>query len=139
MFEYIDLPTVTLSILIIGLTMAHMINVHPELPRDRDRNTRRFAGRGGPAPPSTAASLTGKDEHGGYIPTPLEIVELRTTLVRAKKLPVDIVDEIFNHAEYWACNSNEIDFMKEHSAPARINGRSRTEDKFLVSPFTRIS
>jgi hypothetical protein len=117
--------------------MAYM--VHPDVSMTRPfRNIAREDARTpwDPPPPTTAskaASVTGKDEHGGHIPSPNEIVDLRTTLVRAKKLPADIVDEIFNYAEYWACSSNEMDYMKEHGDTMKVNGRSRCEDKFLVS------
>lgn len=67
-------------------------------------------------------------------PTPIDIVVVQIMLTRAKRLPPDIVDAIFDHAEYWAHSTNEIDFMVEHKHPLRINGTSATEDKFLVRP-----
>lgn len=82
---------------------------------------------------SRAALITGRDQYGGYIPSPTEIVALRGSIARAKRLPADLVDEIFNHAEYWACSSNEMDYLKEHGDSLKINGRSSAEDKFLVS------
>lgn len=73
------------------------------------------------------------DEHGRYLPSPSDIVDLRATLVRAKKIPLDIVDEIFNFAEYWACSSNVMDYIEEHGDTMKVMGRSRCEDKFVVS------
>lgn len=65
--------------------------------------------------------------------TPIDIVIARIMLTKGKKLPPDVVDVIFDFAEYWAHSSNEIDFIAEHSNPLMINGGSPVENKFLVS------
>lgn len=65
--------------------------------------------------------------------TPIDIVIARIMLTKGKKLPPDVVDIIFDFAEYWAHSSNEIDFLAEHSNPLMINGGSPVENKFLVS------
>lgn len=65
--------------------------------------------------------------------TPIDIVVTRIMLTKGKKLPPDVVDVIFDFAEYWAHSSNEIDYIAEHSGPLMINGASPVENKFLVS------
>jgi len=65
--------------------------------------------------------------------TPIDIVVTRIMLTKGKKLPPDVVDVIFDFAEYWAHSSNEIDYIAEHSDPLMINGASPVENKFLVS------
>jgi len=65
--------------------------------------------------------------------TPIDIVVTRIMLTKSKKLPPDVVDVIFDFAEYWAHSSNEIDYIAEHSDPLMINGASPVENKFLVS------
>lgn len=137
LLDQVTPSTVIAAILIAYITIAYM--VHPDVSMTRPFRTRTPRD---PPPPTTAsksASVTGRDEHGGYIPSPKEIIDLRTTLVKAKKLPADIVDEIFNFAEYWACSSNEMDYMKEHGDPMKVMGSSRCEDKFLVRFHVLIS
>lgn len=70
---------------------------------------------------------------GFYHPTPVDIVVVRVMLTRSAKLPVTLVDQIFEDAEYWAHSTNVIDYQAEQQEPLRINGASATEDKFLVS------
>lgn len=67
--------------------------------------------------------------------TPIDIVIARIMLTKGKKLPPDVVDVIFDFAEYWAHSSNEIDFIAEHSSPLTINGGSPVENKFLLRSF----
>lgn len=68
-----------------------------------------------------------------YDPTPVDIVVVRTMMCRAKRLPPDIVDVIFDHAEYWAHSTNQIDYLEEHKSPLRITGSGKKENRFLVS------
>ncbi|KAF4122909.1 hypothetical protein GMORB2_7216 [Geosmithia morbida] len=68
-----------------------------------------------------------------YRPTPIDIVVVREMLSRGCRLPPDIVDAVFDHAEYWAYSSNYIDYQEEHGSALRINGSRPTENKFLVS------
>lgn len=68
-----------------------------------------------------------------YQPMPTEVAALRRLLMGAKQLPADIVDAIFDHAEYWVHSSNEIDYKKEIQNPLIITAGSRSEDKFLVT------
>lgn len=67
-----------------------------------------------------------------YHPHPKDIVYLRTMLAKATRLPADLVDAIFDFAEYWASSTNEVDFVKEHGTALRINGTGREEDRFMV-------
>lgn len=83
-------------------------------------------------PESADDSATNSDEYAGPTPTPIDIVIVRIMLSRGKRLPPDIVDAIFDHAEYWAHSSNEIDYLAEHRQELRISGTSPSKDKFLV-------
>ncbi|KAM0345508.1 hypothetical protein ACHAPU_006435 [Fusarium lateritium] len=65
--------------------------------------------------------------------TPIDIVITRIMLSKGTKLPPDVVDVIFDFAEYWAHSSNEIDYMLQHSENLLVNGQSPAENKFLVS------
>lgn len=87
------------------------------------------------APQSSRSNETSQSSSAddGYRPTPADICIVRLMITRAIKLPPDLVDAIFDHAEYWAHSSNEIDFELEHKSPLKIVGSSPVEDKFLVS------
>lgn len=92
----------------------------PLLPQDREQ----------PEPQPSDKTDT---NDGLYHPTPIDIVVVRTMLTRSVKLPPDLVDAIFDYAEYWAHSTNVIDYQAEQQEPLRINGSSMSEDKFLVS------
>jgi hypothetical protein len=68
-----------------------------------------------------------------YNPSPLDICKLRALLARERGLPPDIVDVIFDYAEYWAHSSNHIDYLEEHKDALRVAGGGRMENRFLVS------
>jgi hypothetical protein len=90
------------------------------------------------APAQDGPSEEKEDDFGdtpdrSFAPEPVEIYVVRAMLAKAKKLPTDIVDLIFDHAEYWAHSSNEIDYRAEHQEPLRVTGRSPSENKFAVS------
>ncbi|PFH61502.1 hypothetical protein XA68_17159 [Ophiocordyceps unilateralis] len=68
----------------------------------------------------------------GYRPTPDDIVILRAALNRAKGLPPDIVDCIFDHAEYWAHSSAVVDYGSELRHSLRIAGTGAQENTFLL-------
>ncbi|KAL2212832.1 hypothetical protein CC79DRAFT_1330138 [Sarocladium strictum] len=74
-------------------------------------------------------------DDGAYKPSPIDIVVVRTLLTRGRKLPPDLVDDIFDYAEYWAHSSNEIDYILEQKLPLRIAGRSQKEDHFLLRSY----
>ena len=88
---------------------------------------------GDPAQTSLGDSTTesGNSRNMGN-PSPLDIVVVRAMLVKAMRLPPDIVDMVFDHAEYWAMNSNYIDYMEEHKSCLRLAGGSKNENRFLV-------
>lgn len=69
---------------------------------------------------------------GPYEPTPLDICKVRALMVARIGLPEEIVDSIFDFAEYWAHSSNYIDYMEEHKDPLRIAGGCRLENRFLL-------
>ena len=87
--------------------------------------------------PSGKSPLQNEQDHSeGYEyfhPQPKDVVYVRHMLAKSTRLPVDLIDAIFDFAEYWASSTNEIDFIKEHGTALRINGTGRSEDKFLVS------
>lgn len=70
---------------------------------------------------------------GPYEPMPLDICKVRALMVARIGLPEEIVDSIFDFAEYWAHSSNYIDYLEEHKDPLRIAGGGRLENRFLVS------
>ncbi|KAG8414755.1 hypothetical protein J3459_014080 [Metarhizium acridum] len=74
-------------------------------------------------------------DDGTYHPNPIDIVVVRIMLTRSVKLPPDLVDAIFDYAEYWAHSTNAIDYQAEQQEPLRIYGSSRTEDKFLLRSY----
>lgn len=71
-------------------------------------------------------------DDGSYHPSPVDIAVVRVMMTRGLRLPPDIVDAIFDHAEYWARSTNEVDFKLEHHSHLRIVGQSQKEDSFLV-------
>ncbi|CAM1506117.1 Fc.00g057580.m01.CDS01 [Cosmosporella sp. VM-42] len=76
-----------------------------------------------------------RPSEGFYDPTAIDIAVVRIMMCRGKRLPPDLVDTIFDHAEYWAHSSNEVDFMAEHQSPLRINGSSSSENKFILRSY----
>lgn len=67
------------------------------------------------------------DEDGLYEPSPIDVAVVRIMMSRSKSLPPDLVDVIFDYAEYWAHSVTT-------SARARSsNGSSDTENLFVVS------
>lgn len=82
---------------------------------------------------SGSANETPTEDQQSYNPTPVDIGIVRIMLARAMKIPPTLIDEIFEHAEYWASSSNEVDFNLEHQAPMTISGTGERENAFLVS------
>ena len=67
------------------------------------------------------------DEDGLYEPSPIDVAVVRIMMSRSKNLPPDLVDIIFDYAEYWAHSVTT-------SARARSSdGSSNTENLFVVS------
>ncbi|EQL00426.1 hypothetical protein OCS_03867 [Ophiocordyceps sinensis CO18] len=65
---------------------------------------RRLRGMELPPPEKPNASPAAADDDGqdAYKPTPIDIVVTRIMLTRSKRLPLDLVDSVFDFAEYWA-------------------------------------
>ncbi|KAI5467962.1 hypothetical protein BGZ63DRAFT_372621 [Mariannaea sp. PMI_226] len=81
-----------------------------------------------------------KDDFGdapnkSYAPSPTDIFVVRAMLVKTSNLPADIVDLIFDHAEYWAHSSNEIDYTAEHQSPMCVQATSPAQNKFILRSF----
>ncbi|RGP67921.1 hypothetical protein FSPOR_5582 [Fusarium sporotrichioides] len=67
--------------------------------------------------------------------TPVDVVIARIMLTKGKKLPPDVVDMIFDFAEYWAHSSNEVDFKLQHQSPLTVNGGSPLQNKFVLRSY----
>lgn len=85
-----------------------------------------------PANISDASPGRGRDGRDDHIPTPTDIIQLRVALARKTRLPVDIIDEIFDHAEYWASSSVEVDYLLEQGECLRVRGRIGPENVFML-------
>lgn len=109
-----------LSLVLLSFIMAHIV---PNLLLTRLRQM--------PFPPVPSDKTDADD--GTYHPSPIDIFVVRIMLIRSVKLPPDLVDVIFDYAEYWARSTNAIDYRAEHQELLRIYGSSKTEDQFLVS------
>lgn len=79
------------------------------------------------------------DDHEQFHPSPVDIRVVQIMLSRSFKLPVDLVDAIFEDAEYWARSVSVIDYQAAPGAHMIIRGSSATEDKFLVSMVPYLS
>lgn len=70
------------------------------------------------------------NDDGHYDPSPIDVAVVRIMLVKATKLPVDIVDGIFEQAEYWVRTTSRADY---HARPLRVSkGAGAVQDRFLV-------
>ncbi|KAH6885254.1 hypothetical protein B0T10DRAFT_550559 [Thelonectria olida] len=87
------------------------------------------------APPQQKQDDFGDAPERSFAPEPVDIYVVRAMLAKAKKLPADIVDLVFDHAEYWVHSSNEIDYKAEHQEPLRVSGRSPSENKFALRSY----
>ncbi|GJN69483.1 hypothetical protein ACCO45_002294 [Purpureocillium lilacinum] len=128
--------------LLVSFVMAHFVPSllirrlqRMELPRpddegdDNNDNER----RADDLPASPANKTPANNDR--YNPTPIDIAVTRIMLARSKRLPPDIVDAIFDFAEYWAHSTNAINFTTEHQDYLRISGSSQVETKFLLRSF----
>ena len=70
---------------------------------------------------------------GSYDPSPLDITVVRIMLVRSKRLPPDLVDGIFEMAEYWVRTATAVDYTTEVGRYMSVRGGGNPEDEFLVS------
>lgn len=82
-----------------------------------------------------SANIEGEDDGTAYKPTPVDVVVVRALLSHGRKIPPDVVDVIFDFAEYWAHSSTEIDYSLERKSNLIIRGRSSQEDRLLLRSF----
>ncbi|KAJ3496374.1 hypothetical protein NLG97_g2704 [Lecanicillium saksenae] len=68
------------------------------------------------------------NEDGHYDPSPIDVVVVRIMLAKATKLPVDIVDGIFELAEYWVRTVTAVDYSDSRLTVSNDG----IQDRFLV-------
>lgn len=73
-----------------------------------------------------------RDANGVYHPTPQDVAFTRALLSKGLGIPPDVIDMIFDEAEWWTRSINEVDFILEHQSQKLIVGSSPREDQFLV-------
>ncbi|KAH7126371.1 hypothetical protein B0J13DRAFT_565390 [Dactylonectria estremocensis] len=108
------------------LSLIIMTNI---LPRAVFNSIRGMPPQGGARPPAPAK----KD--APFSPTPIDIVVTRIMLTRGVKLPPDVVDMIFDHAEYWAHSSNEFNFRAEIQDQLRVVGNSPNNNQLVLRAY----
>ncbi len=79
---------------------------------------------------STAGRITENEE---FEPGPKDLVDVRLILEKTGKLPPEVVDLIFDHAEYWASSTTTVDYRNLPGGHLVIRGGRPGEDRFLVS------
>ncbi|KAM3562131.1 hypothetical protein ARSEF4850_002900 [Beauveria asiatica] len=78
---------------------------------------------------ATATRHAGRrNDNGHYDPSPIDVAVVRIMLAKATKLPVDVVDGIFELAEYWVRTTTAADFSNNM---LYVSSRS-VQDRFLV-------
>lgn len=75
------------------------------------------------------------NEDGLYDPSPIDVAVVRIMLARSKRLPPDLVDAIFEMAEYWVRSTTAVDFgqMPGQARYMNIRGGVQPENEFMVS------
>ncbi|ODA83173.1 hypothetical protein RJ55_01684 [Drechmeria coniospora] len=121
------------TLLLLSFIMAHII---PATLLHRLRSMETDVYTPNPAPGDTAVpGDTTPASDDGYNPTPIDIAVTRIMLVRSLRLPPDLVDAIFDFAEYWAHSTNAINYTTEHQDCLRVSGSSHLEDRFLLRSY----
>ncbi len=69
------------------------------------------------------------NDDGHYDPSPIDVAVVRIMLARATTLPVDVVDGIFELAEYWVRTTTADDYTGNELSVSSYS----TQDRFLVS------
>ncbi|KAG5952893.1 hypothetical protein E4U57_005767 [Claviceps arundinis] len=87
-----------------------------------------------PPPPEPHASDKSESEDY-YRPTPTDVIVAHIMLTRSLKLPWELVDSIFDMAEYWAHSINAIEYQAEQQDHLRISGSSGMQDRFLLRSY----
>lgn len=115
--------------ILLSFVMAHIAS-NLLLHRFRQMNLSRP-----PQQPDPRPSDKTDAEDGFYRPTPIDIAVAQIMLTKSMKLPPELVDSIFDLAEYWAHSINAIDYQAEQQDHLRIPGPSASEDKFLLRSY----
>lgn len=123
------LPHMLLYLAIFFLSYIIMANILPHAVINSLKNMELQGG----AKPSDDSDTKDVGHGAAFSPSPIDIVVARIMLARGLKLPTDLVNVIFDHAEYWAHSSNEIDYIAEHGDPLSILGKSSTNNRLVVS------
>lgn len=114
------------SVVLLSFIMAH-ISSNLLLHRFRQMNM------SDPPPPPEPHASDKSDSEDYYRPTPTDVIVAHIMLTRSIKLPWELVDSIFDMAEYWAHSINVIEYQAEQQDHLRISGSSGMQDRFLVS------
>lgn len=77
-------------------------------------------------------SPTADDAQDSFRPKPIDIVVTRIMLTRSKRLPPDLIDAIFDFAEYWAHSTTSVNYHVDNQDHLCIRG-TVAQDKMLVS------
>ncbi|KND89120.1 hypothetical protein TOPH_06154 [Tolypocladium ophioglossoides CBS 100239] len=116
------------SLLLLSVVMAHIV---PAMLIRRLRSM--DLADPDPEPTPNLEPTPGGDDR--YNPTPMDVVVTRIMLIRSKPLPPDLVDSIFDLAEYWAHSTNAINYHAEHRDHLRVVGSSEAENQFLIRSY----
>ncbi|KAM3530864.1 hypothetical protein NHJ13051_001092 [Beauveria bassiana] len=81
-----------------------------------------------PAADTAPRHAGSRNENGHYDPSPIDVAVVRIMLAKATKLPVDVVDGIFELAEYWVRTTTAADY----SGNALYVSSRSVQDRFLV-------
>ncbi|KAL7784353.1 hypothetical protein V8C37DRAFT_395912 [Trichoderma ceciliae] len=65
-----------------------------------------------------------------YEPSPVDIAVVRAMFFRAKKLPPDLIDTIFDFGEYWAHSTTQL-----HERIDIMAGNEERENRFLLRSY----
>jgi len=80
-------------------------------------------------------SHSSEDVAEDYEPTIKDVLVVKAMLKTALRLPLEIVDSIVDHAEYWPHTSSYIRYEPNLKVSGRdFEGHDVSEDQFLVSP-----
>lgn len=80
-------------------------------------------------PDHSRGNFESPNDNGHYDPSPTDVAVVRIMLAKATRLPVDIIDGIFEQAEYWVHASTVADYSDN---PLTVRNGNE-QDKFLVS------
>ncbi|PHH88683.1 hypothetical protein CDD83_7213 [Cordyceps sp. RAO-2017] len=116
-----------LSLLALSFIMAHLV---PAALIRRLRDMERPE-----SPEVVPAETSPAADDDRFHPTPIDIAVMRIMLVRSKRLPPDLVDSIFDHAEYWAHSTTAVNYRSENHDRLHIRGTGPQQDRFLIRSY----